>query len=94
MKYVGNFGRTLDLGHIMNICEHGHAHFVLNIFQDLQTGFHPKAAKALDRRSIRFIKGSFENKAESDIARARGTLARHHQRVLLGFDYAGPGDNC
>src|SRR5947209_14587743 len=78
----------------MNIAQHGHAYCFLNIFQNLQTGFHAKAAKALDRRSIRFIKRSFENKVEADVMSARGTLARHHQRVLPGFDYAGPGDDC
>ena len=92
LKDVGDFGHGFNLRSVMDVRDHRHADFTLDVPQDFQAGFDAYSAKAFDRRSIGFIEGSLENKIQSRVARALGTLARHHHGVLFRFDHARAGN--
>src|SRR5712691_1756301 len=49
LKYVGNFGNRSDLRDIVNVSEDGSANFFLDHTENVETSFHPQAAKTLER---------------------------------------------
>ena len=76
----------------MDICQHRNAGFFADFFQDAQTLFQPRPAKAMQRRAVGLVIRRFENVRNLQLARHRADLFCHLQRMRFTFNHAWAGD--